>query len=412
MALSPNGSPALMRAINAARIVRKLREAGPMSRANLVRGTGLSKPTVTNVVAYLESLDYISLARESTPNEDGRTAQAPQYEYRASRGQVLGIDIGADKTLLVLADLAGRVLGSTRFPTRSTAPLGPPQIFEELGKAAAKLQAEVGTSNATLLLVVVGTPGVVSRDGIVSMAPQLEGWEGLNLVSSLDEVFPCPVVVESEVSLSLQAERWLGVARGVDDALFVHLGIGIGAGILVDGQIHRGADGGAGEIGLIPFPRQTDDGKLELVPLEFLAGGGALQERGASLANTPDGARLLAIAGGDSTAVDASTVFGAMRNGDPSATSLVREMASILAWGISCLVCALNPRAIVIGGGLSRSADLFLTQLQEEVATSVPFNPEWFVSKLGDEAVALGAVNQACAIVERDLFGPFTTKEL
>ena len=93
-----------------------------------------------------------------------------------------------------------------------------------------------------------------------------------------------------------------------------------------------------------------------------------------------------------------------MREGDPAARDLVRDMVGSLAWGIACLVCALNPRTIIIGGGISRSADLFLDELQERVAAVVPFAPEWLVSGLGDEAVAVGAVHQATALVERSLF--------
>jgi predicted NBD/HSP70 family sugar kinase len=405
--VAPNGSPALMRAINSAEVVRRLRADGPMSRADLVRATGLSKPTVTNVVAHLEELAYIVRVAE---DDSGRSNPAPRYEYDAHRGQVLGIDIGADKTLLLLADLAGNVLGSTRFATRSATPHGPSQVFEQLKVASDELLAASGASPQTLLSVVVGTPGVVSLDGVVTMAPQLEGWEGLNLRAALEKLYDCPVSVEGEVALSLQAEGWVGVAQGIEDALFVHLGIGVGAAILVGGTIHRGADGGAGEIGLMPYPQPEPGGATRFVPLESLVGGGALQRRGSELAVTPEGSRLLALAGGDASAVDASAVFAAAREGDAAAQSLVDEAIGTLAWGLSCLICALNPRTVVIGGGMSRSADLFLPQLQRQVSLNVPFAPEWFVSQLGDEAVALGAVNHATQIVESDLFAPFDTR--
>ncbi|CAN5286733.1 ROK family protein [soil metagenome] len=408
--MAANGSPALMRAINASRVIQELRAGGVQSRADLVRATGLSKPTITNVVAHLEALEYIARTEETAKTTDGRGAQAPRYEYRASRGQVLGIDIGADKTLLVLADLAGTTLGSARFTTPSTQ--GVKRILGQISRTADRLLADAGGTSNTLLAVVAGTPGVVSRDGVVTMAPQLDGWEGLDLAGALREIFSCPVAVESEVTLSLQAERWLGVTQGIDDALFVHLGVGVGAGLLVDGLSHRGADGAAGEIGLMPYPVAQPDGGTVFQPLESLASGGALQRRGAALAATPEGALLKSLAGGDADAVDAALVFTAMRQSDPAATALVDDAIAILAWGISCLVCALNPRRVVLGGGLSGSADMFLDTLRERVATSVPFAPEWFVSELGDEAVAFGAVNQATVLVESGLFESLNNKEL
>jgi predicted NBD/HSP70 family sugar kinase len=239
---------------------------------------------------------------------------------------------------------------------------------------------------------------------VVTMAPQLEGWEGLNLRSALEDLFTCPVSVEGEVSLSLLAEGWQGVAKGLHDALFVHLGVGVGAAVLVGGKIHRGADGAAGEIGLMPYPIRHAGGETDLVPLESLAGGGALQRKGRELARRTNASRLLELAGGDVDRVDASTVFEACRQGDPDSRWLIDEATEALAWGISAVICALNPPAVIVGGGLSRGADLFLPQLERRASSMVPFPPAWLVSQLGDEAVALGAVKQATAMVERDLF--------
>jgi predicted NBD/HSP70 family sugar kinase len=401
----PNGSPALMRAINAARVIRELRSAGPMSRASIVRVTGLSKPTITNVVAYLESEGHI----EQTKITDGLTvvgtARAQLYNYRAGRGSVLGIDLGADKILLVLADLDGKILGTRRLVTREISPFEPMQIFVEIQSATAELLATARGSLDSLLAVVVGTPGVVAADGVVTMAPQLPGWEGLNLSEALSAIFPCPVQIEREVALSLQAERASGVAQGIDNALFIHLGVGVAAGLLINGQIYRGAQGGAGEIGMMPLPAAiTTVPSSGFGPFESLTGGIALQRRGRELALTIAGRRLKELAVGNADDVDAAVVFTAMREGDQGATELVRDVVASLAWGVSCLVCALNPQTIIIGGGLSRAADVFLPELQEKVAASVPFAPQWLVSGLGEEAVALGAIHQATKVVEQNLF--------
>ena len=321
--MEATGSPALMRAINASRVIRELRAGGAQSRADLVRATGLAKPTITNVVAHLEGLGYIARAEGSSQPADGREALAPRYEYRASRGQVLGIDIGADKTLLILADLNGTTVGSARFSTPATG--GVDRILGELDGAVDGLLAEARTSRESLLAVVAGTPGVISPDGVVTMAPQLKDWEGLHLAAVLGEHFACPISIAGEATLSLQAERWIGVAKGVDNALFVHLGIGVGAGLLVDGVIQHGADGAAGEIGLMPYPVSRPDGSLELTSLESLASGAALKRRGSALAATPAGAQLLALASGDPAAIDAATVFAAARADDAAARGLIDE---------------------------------------------------------------------------------------
>jgi predicted NBD/HSP70 family sugar kinase len=398
----PNGSPALMRAINAARVVRELRSDGPMSRASLVRATGLSKPTITNVVTFLETEGHIEPAGGG--GEPGGNSRAQLYRYRADRGQVLGIDIGADKILLMLADLDGATLGTTRLPLREVNPSHPGEIFDRIAQATSELLARAGSSAGRLLAVVAGTPGVVSAEGIVTMAPQLPGWNGLDLGGALAAIFDCPVHIEREVALSMQAERWAGVASGIDNALFIHLGVGVAAGLLVDGEIYRGAQGGAGEIGMMPLPTGGAGSRAGFGPFESQAGGVALQFEGRAAAETPAGARLLELAAGDAEAVDAAVVFAAARERDPEALGVVDGVVRTLAWGISCLVCALNPGTIIIGGGLSRAADVFLPDLEKLVAEAVPLPPNWLVSGLRDESVALGAVHHATDLVERTLF--------
>lgn len=393
-----------MRAINAARVIRELRAAGPMSRASLVRATGLSKPTVSNVVTYLETEGHIEPADAPAGAQTVGSGRVQLYSYRAGRGQVLGIDIGADKILLVLADLAGTTLGTARLATRDINAADPGRILREISAAAGALLADADASTESLLAVVAGTPGIVSPAGVVTMAPQLAGWDGLNLREALADIFSCPVQIEREVALSLQAERSSGVARDVDNALFLHLGVGVAAGLLVEGKIYRGAQGGAGEIGLMPLPQRDSAGSDGFGPFESSTGGIALQQRGQTVARSPAGARLLELAGGRVEDVDAAVVFAAMREGDPAASEVVLDLVRTLAWGIACLVCALNPHTIIIGGGLSRAADLFLPELRRLVAETVPFAPQWLVSGFREEGVALGAVRHATDLVESALF--------
>jgi predicted NBD/HSP70 family sugar kinase len=400
-----------MRAINAARVIRELRASGPMTRASIVRATGLSKPTITNVVAHLETDGFLEAVDTPPAPGSGAAQRAQEYSYRANRGHVLGIDLGSDSILVVLADLAGTTLGTGRIDTQNIRPFDPEQILQELQTTTRKVLAGAGIEEQSLLEVVVGTPGVVSPEGVVRMAPQLPGWEDLNLGARLERLFDCPVRVEREVALSLLAERAVGVATTIDNALFIQLGVGVAAGLLVDGEIYRGAWGGAGEIGMMPLPPGAPafvpDGRDSgLGPFELQTGGAAFRRRGRELAATPAGAGVLELAGGDIDQVDALILFTAMRQGDAAAAALVHEIIDYLAWGISCLVCALNPQTIILGGGISQAADLFLPQLQGAVAAVVPFAPHWLVSTLGEDAVSAGAVFHATELVEKNMFSP------
>src|SRR5206468_4508277 len=184
---------------------------------------------------------------------------------------VLGIDIGANKVLVLAADLAGNVLARER---RKTGKRQSDALLALVEDAAADALHAAGLDGESLKAVGVGTPGVVDPvSGRVTLAPQLAGWEGIELGARLEPAFGCPVVVDNEVRLSLLAERWRGAAQEIDDAFFVQIGIGIGGGVLFGGEVYRGASGAAGEIGYLPlFDDEPSDG---LGPFEHAAGGSA-----------------------------------------------------------------------------------------------------------------------------------------
>jgi predicted NBD/HSP70 family sugar kinase len=403
--IARNGSPALMRRINAARVLHEIRTSGPVSRAELTRRTGLSAPTVTNVVKYLWDSGHVRPAAEQ---EQPGGRRPTLYEFCADLHSVLGVDIGADKLVIVLADLDGQVLGTRRRDTSRLRKLGPDELLKLVRATAAELMAEHGVAHGDLLAVGVGTPGVVSAGGVVTIAPQLDGWEGLDLRARLAELFGCRVHVEREVILSLLAEQWIGVAKDLDDALFVQLGVGVGAALLLNGNAYRGADGGAGEVGLMPLhggrhPRLISG----YGPFESVTGGAALARDGAAAARTAAGAAMLAIAGGDPNAVSAAVVFEAAAAGDRAASAIVDEALTMLAQGIASLVCALNPRAVILSGGMSRASDQVLRHpLEAKVAALVPFPPIFLTSTVGEEAVALGAIRRVTQTLEQDLILP------
>jgi predicted NBD/HSP70 family sugar kinase len=398
-----NGSPSLMRQINATLVLKEIRRAGHMSRADLVRVTGLSAPTVTNVVEYLRNAGVVRAVRENVAGN----ARAPLYEFCADVRAVLGVDIGGDKLIVALADLNGKVLGIRRRDTSRLARGGPKRILNLVRDTADKLLAEHRVRPSDLLAVGAGTPGVISATGIVTLAPQLPGWEGLDLRAALAEFFPCPVYVDREVTLALLAERWLGVARDLDDALFIQLGIGVGGAMLTGGRISRGADGAAGEIGLMPVRMAAGAGsKARSVPLESVAGGAALAREGALAARGSKGAALLAHAGGEAEDITAATVFAAAAAGDPTASAILDGALIQLARGIAGLVCALNPRAVILSGGMARAGEQILRPLEAFVAAEVPFVPRFLISTTGEEAVALGAIHQITQTVEQSLISP------
>jgi predicted NBD/HSP70 family sugar kinase len=389
----PAGSPGLLRRLNSAAVLHAVREDGPLSRADLARTTGLSKPTVNAAVELLLEQGYVQEEEAAGGDRPGRRPRL--LRFAGDIGHVLGVDIGANKVLVLVADLAGQVIATER--RRSD----PGALLELVEEAAGAALAAAGVTG--LKAVGVGTPGVVDpASGRVTLAPQLPGWEGIELGAELEPLFDCPVLVDNEVRLSLLAERWRGAAQEIDDAFLVQIGVGIGGAVLFGGEVYRGAGGAAGEIGYLPLFAEEEPSS-GLGPFEHAAGATAfarLARRAAAGRRT----MLLELAGGDPDAIDPETVFAAAAVGDDVAIEVLDDLFDRLARGIAAAIVVLNPATVIVGGGISRAGERLREPLERRIRALVPVAPHVILSTLGDEAVALGGVRLALQQVEQTLF--------
>jgi predicted NBD/HSP70 family sugar kinase len=409
----PSGSPSLLRRLNSAAILHTIRADGPISRAELARATGLSKPTVKEVAELLLRSGYVTESRAEGHTQPRRPGpRARLLSFRGDMGHVLGIDIGANKVLALVADLTGEVVATERRQTGSRERRSADALLELVATVAEGALSAASVRRFAVKAVGVGTPGVVEPvSGRVTLAPQLGGWEGLPLASRLETSLPGPVLVDNEVRLSLLAERWRGIARSVDDALFVQIGVGIGGGVLIGGDVYRGAGGAAGEIGYLPV-FDTEEASDGLGPFEHAAGGSAFARLGRRAAASGESTMLLELADGDLDAIDAETVFAAAGHGDPGARAILDEVLERLARGVASAVALLNPSTVIVGGGLSRAGTALLEPLERRICELVPVPPRVVLSSLGDESVALGAVRLALQAVEERLFDPAATEAI
>jgi predicted NBD/HSP70 family sugar kinase len=407
------GSPSILRRLNAGLVLRTARANGPMSRADLARQTGLSKPTVNQAVEFLLSAGYLEeappdlAAQALRPGRRGRPVQ-----FRLQSGCVLGIDVGAHQVRTVAADFSGHVLG--RQQVRVDGSTGRPsagRVLELIHQTALDALREAGMAQYDVKAVGVGTPGVVdpsTRE--VTLAQRIDGWEGVRLEDALRLWFDCQIRVENDVNLALLAEQWLGAAKDVSNVVYINLGVGIGAGIVIDGRLYHGARGAAGEVGYLPLTDSLETGAPSTRPgaFEQAAGGSAIARRGRAAAQAPDGALLRRLAGDDLEAIDARLVFEAAQRGDPAAMAIVEDVVHIIARGVAAISSVLNPAVVVVGGGLSNAGQTLVEAISAQVEQLIPFPPTVVVSSLGDQAVPLGAVRLALqvalhAAVEKDL---------
>jgi predicted NBD/HSP70 family sugar kinase len=405
-ARAPAGSPSLLRRHNSALILETIRRDGPISRAALARATGLSKPTVNEVAELLLEQGYVEEAADAGDGPRRPGPRARQLRFRADIGHVLGIDVGADKTLALVADLSGRIVATERHEASGRA--GRAAVLRAVERTARGALAQAGLEPDALRMACIATPGVVDpASGRISLAPQIAGWDGLDLGGHLESRLGCPVAADNEARLSLLAEVWRGAARDVRHVAYVQVGIGIGGALLIDGRLFRGKSGAAGEISyLLDVDEPEDDapGGTPTGPFERAAGGRAYARLGAGAATRPEGALLRELAGGDPDAVSARTVFDAAERGDAAAVAIVAELTARLGRGVANVATVVDPELVVLGGGIGNAGRALLEPVERAVRAAVPFPPRIVLSELGGDGGALGAVRRALDAVDERLF--------
>jgi glucokinase len=297
---------------------------------------------------------------------------------------VAGVDIGGSHFSLALADGSGRFLA--RASSLIQGDEGPETILSMVAQAIEERLGEQHASREDLKAIGLAVPGVVDPEtGVVGVASNLTGWIDVPVAEMLRRRFPVPVLVENDVNLAALGEMWQGAGRGRRHLLFVAPGTGIGAGVIIDGRLHRGAHHFAGEMGYgCPGAEYLAEDYGLLGCLEALASGPGLLKR----ARERLGTRLPA----DATARD---VFEMARAGDADAAALCEEAATLIGIAVGNAVTVLDPEIVVFGGGLSREGEALLGRVREVVYRMVPVRPEIVVSALGDDAQLYGAVRVA-----------------
>lgn len=353
--------PGLLKRINEREVLETIRAGAPISRAEISRRAGISKPTVS---LALESLRESGLVREAARRPDGPGYGAVYFEPVAEAALVVGLDLGARFVRGAVCDLAGTIRA------RQDVELS---VADAAGAVATicRLQGsllEAATLDPSLVDgVVVGVPGVVAGDGTLRLIENVSGLEGRPFAGELQDALELPVVLENDINLAALGEQWHGVARGVDDFAFVSVGTGMGAGLVLGGELHRGRHGAAGEVDFA------------------LAGIGQTLDPSA-----PQVAELArAVAG---LHADPRAVFGAARNGDAEARAVVAEVARRIALHVAAISGVADVELAVLGGGIGANGDLLLDPVARLLAAWLPFPPRVEVSTLGEAAVLTGAL--------------------
>lgn len=381
MANLRGGDLSRLRQLNSLSAIRELRRGGPLPLSALADRTGLSRPSTKEVVDELVGLGWVEEVPPS-PGTMGRPAR--RYRFRADNGFLVGVDIGAYNVRAALSDLDGRLLAETRQPVQPGTPVD--ERLAAIERAVEGCLAMSGKSAADLWTVAVGTTGVLTPEGVIRYSAGIPDWTGFDLGDRMRGMFPCEVLLENDSRLAALAELRRGAARGSREAIFLHVARRMGAGLIIDGKVHRGFGAAAGEIVMLPEARWFD---------------------------APDHLNACEVVPAGTPAEDAAGfTLAAARDGDPAAVAAVHRYVDDLAVGTAAMVLLLDPEVLVLGGGFSRSADVLLPPLRERLARVCIRMPELRASTLGGECVVLGAIEYAVDHLDRQLFTPDSGPEL
>ncbi len=369
------GSQSSLREANKALVVGTVQRYGGLTQVELAAATGLSQATVSTIVRELLAAGIVDTA---VTTRSGRRAQMVTLARRV--GLAVGIQIGHRHLRVTLGDFAQDVVAEQTLPLPYEHPSD--TTLDRAALLVMDLLERIGTELDEVVGIGVGVPAPVDTDtGMVSVPGVMRGWEGEHLGQILTKRLGRPVHVDNDANLGALAEATLGAARGYRDAVYVRASYGIGAGIVINGQVHRGFAGTAGEIGhaqVDPAGHICRCGSRGC--LDTVVGSSALVEP-------------LRAAHGSLALRD---VIARTREGDPGFARVVGDAGAVIGTVVAGLGTAVNPQCVVVGGELAETGDVLLAPMREAIGRRVLLNRiaplEVVPAALGQRAEVMGAL--------------------
>lgn len=412
------GNQDLVKELNKAVILNIIWRHASISRAEIARVSGLTRGTVSSLV---DELIRDSFVKEIGTGTSALGRKPIMLQLNAEAGVVVGVDLGVNYILIVLANLRAQVLARKRLCISPE--MGERRIVEKMLNGIAEILDSAPPTPRGLLGIGAGVPGLVEMEhGLLRFAPNLK-WKNVPLKDLIRERFDAPVYVDNEANVGALGEKWFGAGQGIRHMVYLSVGVGLGAGVVLNGELYRGATGYAGELGHFTI---HPDGPVcgcgnrgcwetfasELATLrrarEALHRGDAvilqeLLETGnrhtcSDSAGSSDEAFTGDGATGDPTArLTVDVLLEACERGDKAAQEVLRETGRYLGIGIAGLVNAFNPEVVIVGNTIGRCGRWVLDEATKEMearglsqlTTGVRVMP----AKLGPDACAIGGVS-------------------
>lgn len=366
-------------------VMEAIIQNGPISRASIAKQTGLSKQTISEIVRQLELDDWV---RETgrTSGHVGRTAVT--YELVPDAAYIAAVDLGGTKIRLAIADLACQVFAEEVVATDRR---GGQFVVDQIAELCAQAAEHLNIPRERIRMAVIGAPGAPdAKTGRILLAPNISDFDTMNVAAAFEKALGIDVILENDVNLAVLGENWLGQGQGIDNLAFIAVGTGIGGGLMVGGQLVRGAMNAAGELGFLPFGADPfDPESLRTGAFERVTASIGIMEH-------------YAAASGETATVPA--IFERAANGDLHASATLDETAKYLARGVSAIAAIANPEKVIMGGSIGLRPEL-IERIRKFLPTCFPYPVEIEASQLGPRAAIVGAAAIGLSHLHNALFG-------
>jgi predicted NBD/HSP70 family sugar kinase len=377
----------MLRRVNAGKLLSVLSNAGVMTGTGLIEATGMTRATVHAVCNDLISMGWVvelNAGRHDT--SVGRPSR--RFVFNSRAGYVLGLDIGAAKTTVLLTDLRGETIAKA---VRSVSEVKDPgERTEIVHQAIVEALTEAKVSDTQVLAAGAGVAAPVDREGHILVDDEFWRRFDAGLPERLTKLHGWPVLLENDANLAVLGEQWRGAGRGVGDLAVLLAGERFGSGLMDSGRLLHGSRGGAGEMVFLKLVEGVGDthGIARMA-----------REQGTAAVADPSVETTLRTAGDDP--VTAELVFAAAAAGDEVALGILQHIAARTARVIAMLGILFNPELVILGGAVAAAAGALLPDIDKHLAGFTSTPPRVAVSSLGDAIVSVGAVRHALNYVEQ-----------
>ncbi|WP_245308182.1 ROK family transcriptional regulator [Halalkalibacter urbisdiaboli] len=396
------GSFQLMKSLNRSLILNTIRQYEQISRADIAKKTKLTPPTVTNIVGELIE---VGLVKESEVGESRGGRKPILLTIDPNHSFIIGLDVGGLLVRAVLTDLNANI--KTQKTVDLPNELDNESLLMSLTKVIEEIIAEGSVPPDKLLGIGVGMHGIVNHiKGVSVFAPNFKLTD-IPIKAHLEHRFQLPTFVENDARALALGEAWFGNGRELDNVICINVGVGIGAGIILNHELFHGQNGIAGEFGHMIVDLNGEKCTCGSYGcLQTIAGGGMLRKRALKEIELGRKTKLTEKMGTNLDKVTGALIHQCALEGDELSAQILEETGRYLGIGVTNLINLFNPTRVIIGGGVSKAGDFVIEPLREVVKqralTPKARETDIVVSKLGEYGTVIGAVT----LVLKDIFSP------